>query len=50
MKMKEIKVNKIKESIFYDKCDNGLEIYMYVNEKVNCRFNGCDRDYGITWL
>ena len=33
--MKEIKLNKLNETIYYDVCDNGLEIYMWVNEKSN---------------
>ena len=33
--MKEITLKGIDEKIYYDKCDNGLPIYMVVNDKVN---------------
>ena len=33
--MKEIKLKGIDEVVYYDECDNGLPIYMWVNEKVN---------------
>lgn len=33
--MKEIILKGIDEKIYYDECDNGLPIYMWVNEKVN---------------
>ena len=33
--MKEIKINKLDEVIYYDEADNGLKVYMWVNPKVN---------------
>lgn len=33
--MKEIKLNGFDETIYYDVCDNGLPVYMHVNERVN---------------
>jgi len=33
--MKEIKIKGTDEIIIYDKCDNGLEIFIHVNEKIN---------------
>ena len=33
--MKEIKLTKLKETIYYDKLNNGLEIYMYINKNYN---------------
>ena len=33
--MQEIGLKGIDEKIYYDICDNGLPIYMLVNEKVN---------------
>ena len=33
--MQEIVLKGIDEKIYYDKCDNGLPIYMLVNDKVN---------------
>ena len=46
--MKEIKYNKIDESIYYDKCNNGLEVYMLVNEKVNNFYATLNVKYGST--
>jgi len=45
-KMKEIKINKLKESIYYDKCDNGLEIYMWVKERANNYYATFNVKYG----
>ena len=52
--MKEIKLTKLKEKIYYDKCDNGLEIYMWVNEKtsnyyatLNVRYGSIDTDFKV---
>lgn len=52
--MKEIKLNKLKEVIYYDVCDNGLEIYMWTNEKVNnyyatlnVKYGSCDTKFKI---
>lgn len=33
--MKEIKYNNLDEIIYYDKCNNGLDVYMLVNPRVN---------------
>lgn len=33
--MKEIKLKGLDEIIYYDQCDNGLDIYIWVNKKVN---------------
>ena len=33
--MKEIILKGVDEKIYYDQCDNGLPIYMWVNDKVN---------------
>ena len=52
--MKEIKINKLKEVIYYEKLDNGLEIYMYVNDKTsnyyatyNIRYGSVDTNFKI---
>ncbi|MBR1416794.1 MAG: insulinase family protein [Bacilli bacterium] len=52
--MKEIKLNKLKETIYYDKCDNGLEIYMWVKNNsnyyyatFNTRFGSIDTKFKI---
>ena len=33
--MKEIRLKGLDEKIYYDVCDNGLKIYIWVNEKIN---------------
>lgn len=33
--MKEIKLKGLDEIIYYDQCENGLDIYVWVNKKVN---------------
>ena len=52
--MKEIKLNKLKEVIYFDQCDNGLEIYMWTNDKVNnyyatlnVRYGSCDTRFKV---
>ncbi len=52
--MKEITLKGIDEKIYYDKCDNGLPIYMVVNEKVNnfyltlsVRYGSIDTEFKI---
>ena len=44
--MKEIKLNKLKETIYFDTCDNGLEIYMWVNEKTDNYYATLNVKYG----
>ena len=44
--MKEIKLNKLKEVVYYDVCDNGLEIYMWTNDKVNNYYATLNVKYG----
>lgn len=52
--MKEIKLNKLKEVIYYDKCDNGLDIYMWINERtdnyyatLNVKYGSCDTTFKV---
>ena len=52
--MKEIKINKLDETVYYDKAKSGLEIYMLVNEKVsnyyatlNVLYGSCDTKFKI---
>ena len=33
--MEEIKIKGLDEVIYYDKCSNGMPVYMWVNDKVN---------------
>ena len=44
--MKEINLNKFDEVIYYDVCDNGLPVYMWVNEKVNNFYITMNFKYG----
>lgn len=44
--MKEIKIKGIDEVLYYDECDNGLPIYMWVNEKVNNFYMTLSVKYG----
>ncbi len=44
--MKEIKINKLKEIIYYEKLDNGLEVYMFVNNKTNNYYASYNIKYG----
>lgn len=47
--MKKIKYSKIDETIYYDKCSNGLEVYMWINEKVNNYYATLNVKYGSTY-
>ena len=44
--MQEIVLKGIDEKIYYDKCDNGLPIYMLVNDKVNNFYMTLSVKYG----
>ena len=44
--MKEIKLSKLKEVVYYDKCDNGLDIYMWVKENANNYYATLNVKYG----
>ena len=44
--MKEIKLSKLQETIYYDKCSNGLEVYMWVNEKTTNYYATLSIRYG----
>lgn len=52
--MKEINVSGVDEKYYYDECDNGLKIYMWVNEKVNnfyltlnCKYGSLDTEFKL---
>lgn len=52
--MKEIKLKGLNETIFYDECENGLPIYMWVHEKVkgyyltlSTKFGSIDTEFKI---
>ena len=44
--MKNIEIKGIDETIYYDECDNGLKIYMWVNDKVNTTHMSLAVKYG----
>ncbi len=52
--MQEIILKGIDEKLYYDKCDNGLPVYMLVNEKVNnfyitlsVKYGSIDTEYKV---
>ena len=44
--MNEIKLKGLNETIYYDECDNGLKIYMWVNKRVNTFYGTLSVKYG----
>lgn len=44
--MKEIELKKLNEKIYVDECENGLKIYMWVNERVTNYYATLNVNYG----
>ncbi len=44
--MKEINLKGLNETIYYDECDNGLKVYMWVNKRVNSFYGTLSVKYG----
>ena len=44
--MKKITINKIDEDIYYEKLDNGLDVYLYTNKNVNNNYVTYTTKYG----
>ncbi len=44
--MKKIAIGRINEDIYYDKLDNGLEIYFYINENIHSNYVTFTTKYG----
>ena len=44
--MKEIKLKGMDETIYYDVCDNGLKVFMWVNKRVNSFYGTLSVKYG----
>lgn len=44
--MKEINLKGLNEKVYYDECDNGLKIYMWVNKRVNTFYGTLSVKYG----
>lgn len=45
-RVKELNIEGIDEVVYYDECDNGLKIYIWVNEKVSSTFMSLAVNYG----
>lgn len=46
MEMNEIKLKGIDETIYYDECDNGLKVYLWVKKTVNTFYGTLSVKYG----
>ncbi len=44
--MKEINIKGLDEIVYYGKCANGLDVYMWVNDKINSVFMSLSIKYG----
>ena len=44
--MREIELKVLNETIYYDTCDNGLKVYMWVNKRVNSFYGTLSVKYG----
>jgi len=44
--MNEIKLKGLNETIYYDECNNGLKIYLWVNKRVNTFYGTLSVKYG----
>ena len=47
--MKKITINKINEDIYYEKLDNGLDVYLYTNKNVNNNYVTYTTKYGSVY-
>ena len=44
--MKKITINKVNEDIYYEKLDNGLEVYFYINPTIHNNYVTYTTKYG----
>jgi len=44
--MKKIKINRVNEDIYYEKLDNGMDIYFYVNKNIHNNYVTFTTKYG----
>ena len=44
--MTEIELKGLNETIYYDECNNGLKVYMWVNKKANSFYGTLSVKYG----
>ena len=47
--MKKITINKINEDIYYEKLDNGLDVYLYVNNNIQNNYVTFTTKYGSVY-
>ena len=47
--MKKITINKINEDIYYEKLDNGLDVYLYANKNMNNNYVTFTTRYGSVY-
>ena len=47
--MKKISIKRIDEDIFYEKLDNGMDIYMYVNKNIHNNYVTFSTRYGSVY-
>lgn len=47
--MKKITINKINEDIYYEKLDNGLDVYFYINKNIHNNYATFTTKYGSVY-
>ena len=47
--MKKITINKVNEDIYYEKLDNGLDVYLYTNKNMNNNYVTYTTKYGSVY-
>jgi len=47
--MKKITINKINEDIYYEKLDNGMDVYMYINKNIHNNYVTFTTKYGSVY-
>ena len=47
--MKKIKIKGIEEEVYYEKLDNGLEVYLYTKENVHMNYVTFTTRYGSVY-
>jgi len=47
--MKKITINKINEDIYYEKLDNGMDVYMYINKNIHNNYVTFTTRYGSVY-
>ena len=47
--MKKITINQVDENIYFEHLDNGLDVYLYVNENVHNNYVTFTTKYGSVY-